>query len=116
MRVFAGELEGRDLVATPWTPSPYAADEDGIVRPEFVWAALDCPTYFATYLREELALSFLVRQSVEIHAPVRAGAEHVAIAWPLEVEGRKRHAGAALLSAAGEVLASGRAMLVEPGD
>ena len=47
--VFAGAVEGRELVASPWTPPPWTADADGRVRPEFVWAVLDCPTYFALY-------------------------------------------------------------------
>lgn len=33
---------------------------------------------------------------------------------PLESDGRKRHAGAAVLSAGGEILAVSRALLVEP--
>src|SRR4029450_365875 len=45
--VFAGEVEGRQLVASPWTPPSWTADTAGRVLPEFVWAVLDCPTYFA---------------------------------------------------------------------
>lgn len=112
--VFAGPVEGRELVATPWTPPAWSADEDGAVRPEFVWAALDCPTYFASHLEGELTLSFLVRQRVELRAPVRAGQEHVVIAWPLGTEGRKRLAGAAVISADGETLAVAEALLLEP--
>jgi len=112
--VFAGEVQGRGLVASPWTPPAWTAGEDGAVRPEFVWAALDCPTYFASYLGAEPALAFLVRASAEVDAPVPAGEEHVVIGWPLRAEGRKRTAASALLSAAGEVLARCEVMLVEP--
>jgi hypothetical protein len=113
--VFAGEVEGRGVVATPWIPPPWAANEDGNVRPEFVWAVLDCPTYFATYNdAEELPLAFLARLTARIDAPVRAGAEHVVIAWPIGADGRKRSAGSAVLSAEGEVLASAQALLIEP--
>ena len=112
--VFAGPVEGRELVATPWTPPAWAAGDDGAVRPEFVWAALDCPTYFACHLEGELTMSFLVRQRAELLAPVRAGEEHVVIAWPIEAEGRKRLAGAAVLSAEGEALAAAEALLIEP--
>jgi len=111
--VFAGRVEGRELVATPWTPPDWSAGEDGAVRPEFVWAALDCPTYFASHLEGELSLSFLVRQRAELLQPVRAGAEQVVIAWPIEGDGRKRRAGAAVLSAAGETLARAEALLIE---
>jgi len=112
--VFAGPVEGRDLVASPWTPPEWAAGAAGEVRPEIVWAVLDCPTYFAAYPGEDMPLSMLVRQSTEIHRPVAAGAEHVVIAWPIEIDGRKRHAGSAVLSAEGEVLATARVLMVEP--
>ena len=38
----------------------------------------------------------------------------VVIAWPLEVDGRKRRAGSAVLSADGETLAVARALMIEP--
>jgi hypothetical protein len=56
----------------------------------------------------------LVRQRGTIHAPIAAGEEHVVIAWPIERVGRKRLAGAAVLSASGETLASCDALLIEP--
>ena len=113
--VFAGSVEGRDVVATPWTPPDWAANGRGHVRREFVWAALDCPTYFALYDdREELPLSFLARLNARIDAPIRAGVEHVVMAWPIEYDGRKHHAGCAVLSAEGEPLAVAQALLVGP--
>jgi len=112
--VFAGVVEGRDLVASPWTPRDWTAGEEGRVHPEFVWAVLDCPTYFAVYRGPELPLSFLGRMSARIDAPVVAGDEHVVIAWPLELDGRKRHAGAAVLSREGAPLAVARALMIEP--
>jgi len=112
--VFAGEVAGRELVASPWTPPEWTADAAGHVRPEFVWAVLDCPTYFALYTSGELPMSVLARLTVRIDAPVVAGDEHVVIAWPLERDGRKRHAGAAVLSADGDALAVAHALLIEP--
>jgi hypothetical protein len=111
--VFAGQVEGGDLVASTWTPPAWAGD-DGEVRPEFVWAALDCPTYFACHLEGELTLSMLVRQRAEVRAPVKVGEEHVVMAWPISVDGRKRLAGAAVLSAEGETLAAAEALMIEP--
>ncbi|HLL86779.1 MAG TPA: hypothetical protein VK387_05670 [Thermoleophilaceae bacterium] len=114
--VFAGPVEGRELVASPWTPPDWTADSKGHVLPEFLWAALDCPTYFALYPSGELPLSVLARLTARVDAPVAVGEEHVVIAWPLEAEGRKRHAGAAVLSAEGETLAVAHALLIEPRD
>jgi hypothetical protein len=110
--VFAGTVEGRDLVASPWIPPPWTADDSGAVAPEFIWAVMDCPTYFAVY-PDTRPLSFLGRMTALIDSPVIAGQEHVVISWPLELDGRKRHAGAAVLSAEGDVLAVARALLIE---
>jgi hypothetical protein len=112
--VFAGAVAGRDVVASPWVPPEWAADGGGTVRPEFIWAALDCPTYFALY-PDSYPLSFLARMSVRIDGPVRAGEEHVVMAWPIEKDGRKHHAGAAVLSAGGETLAVAQALLIDTG-
>jgi hypothetical protein len=116
MGVFAGPVEGRALVASPWTPPAWATDPAGAVRAEVVWGALDCPTYFAAYLEhpEPLPPAVLARIAGRVEAAVRAGEEHVVIAWPIEAEGRKRRAGSAVLSADGEVLARAEALLVEP--
>jgi hypothetical protein len=111
--VFAGTVDGRQLVASPWTPAPWTAGDSGQVLPEFIWAVMDCPTYFAIY-RETRPLSFLGRMIARIDAPVAVGAEHVVIAWPISADGRKHQAGAAVLSADGEVLAAARALMIEP--
>jgi hypothetical protein len=112
--VFAGAVEGRQLVASPWTPPSWTADSAGRVLPEFVWAVLDCPTYFAAYMSGELRMSVLARLAARIDAPIVAGEEHIVIAWPIETDDRKRHAGSAVLSPGGEALAVARALQIEP--
>jgi hypothetical protein len=112
--VFAGAVDGRQLVASPWTPRSWTADAAGAVLPEFVWAVLDCPTFFASYLDEDLPVSVLARLTARIDAPIAAGAEHVVAAWPIDTDARKRHAGSAVLSPDGEALAVARALLIEP--
>jgi hypothetical protein len=107
--VHAGEVPGRGLVASPWTPPDWAADEAGNVRAEFVWAALDCPATFAA-----AALGVLARFAVRIEGPVAAGREHVIIGWSLGAEGRKQHAGSAAFTSGGDLLAASRALLIVP--
>ena len=75
---------------------------------------VDCPTYFAVYTDGELPMSFLGRMATRIDAPVTAGEQHVVIAWPIGVDGRKRHAGAAVLSGEGVPLAGAEALMIEP--
>jgi hypothetical protein len=91
------------------------ADEGGVVAPEFVSAVLDCPTYFALY-DDPTTLSFLARLAVRIDGPIRAGVEHIVIAWPIAFDGRKHHAGAAVLDAEGRPLAVARALLIAARD
>lgn len=115
--VHAGPIEGRDLVASPWTPPIWTAGSDGAsVRPEIVWAVLDCPTYFAAYrdAPDPLPISLLARFTARLDAPIRIGEPHVVIGWPIAVEGRKRHAASAIFTPAGETLAVARALVIEP--
>jgi hypothetical protein len=111
--VFPGPVAGTDLVAAPWTPPDWAADADGAVRPEFVWAALDCPGYFAVHGTEPI-VAFLARQQSQIIAPPRAGVEHVVVGRPLGRSGRKGFAATAILDPAGAVLAHSEQLLIVP--
>jgi hypothetical protein len=111
--VFAAHVPGRDVVASPWTPPAWAAGTTGSVAAEHVWAAMDCPTYFAAHIGRPNGMSVLARMSARVHAPVVAGAEHVVVAWPLQADGRKHHAASAVLTAEGDVLAVARALWVD---
>jgi hypothetical protein len=107
-------VEGRDLVASPWTPPEWTAGPDGHVRPEFLWAVLDCPTYFALYAHDdELPMSVLGQMTARVDGTATPGDEHVVIAWPLGREGRKHRAGAAVLSPGGTPIAVAEALLIE---
>lgn len=113
--VFAGAVEGRRLVASPWTPPQWTAGEEGAVRPELIWAVLDCPTVFAAFLESEAEpIAYLVRMNAELRRPVPVDREHVVVAWPTWRDGRKHRAGSALFSASGEVLAVAEALMIEP--
>jgi hypothetical protein len=108
LAVYPGPVERRQgLVASTWTP-------DGDVRPEIVWAALDCPGGWAVddFQREGVLLG---RIEAQVGRLPTAGEPHVVVGWPLGEDGRKRHAGSALLTASGEVLAASRSTWIVPG-
>lgn len=115
MHIFAGPVAGTGTVASPWTPPAWTADEAGAVRPEFVWAALDCPAYFALH-DDGFTVAYLVRQQVEIASPPRAGTDYVVVGRPLERSGRKGIAATAVLDPGGDVLAHAEAIFVVPRD
>lgn len=102
-RVFPGPIApGR--VAASWTAAAEFGDRQGQVNPEFVWAALDCPGYFA--VQDAAGLALLGRMGVVIHHPVPVEAPLIVHAWALGSEGRKHRAGTSLHNAAGQLLAA----------
>jgi hypothetical protein len=106
LRVFAGAVEGREgIVASPWTPRE--------VRPEIVWAALDCPSGWAVddFSREGVLLG---RMACGIHEMPTLGKPHVILGWRLGEDGRKRYAGSGLYTADGRLLAVARSTWIVP--
>jgi len=107
LRVLPGQVEGAEtgVVACTWTPHANFADVDGVVSPAVVWAALDCPGYFAWVEREGRHGALLGTMTGEVVAPVKAGVEYVVVAWPILKDGRKELAGTALFDAEGRLMA-----------
>jgi hypothetical protein len=121
LRIFTGPLSpGEDAHAGTWTPDPSLADARGAVRPEVVWASLDCPTSGPVGNQPDpdgtVRPIVLARLAADLRAPVEAGHEHVVMAWRIAADGRKRHSGSALFTADGELLASARALWIELRD
>ena len=112
LRVFPGPL-GDGRFAAGWTPDPSLAQADGMVRPECVWAALDCPTSAPLANFGEGPPIVLARLTASLAAPVRAGERHVLVSSAIGREGRKREAACSLLDREGRTLASSRALWIE---
>jgi hypothetical protein len=113
LELFTGPVEDWSLLACPWEPADDLLDTTGQVRPELVWAALDCPGYFAA-IGSELRLALLGELYAELRSPVPGGEPLVAFSWPIGEDGRKLYAGAAVATAAGEVLACSRSTWILP--
>lgn len=102
-RIFPGPVaEGR--VAASWTAAAEFADAEGKVRDEFVWAALDCPGYFAVQRAAGLAL--LGRMGVVIHRRIPSEQPLIVQGWAIGSEGRKHRAGTSLHDSSGRLLAA----------
>ena len=110
LRIFPGRVGTSDVVAAPWTPDESLRGADGTVDRRYVWAALDCPSYFGL---PTAPLALLGRLTASIEALPEVGEPLVAIGWPIEVEGRKSFAGSALANREGEILARAAATWIE---
>lgn len=107
--IYPGPLDDLSQVCTPWRPFPELANEQGMIRTEFIWSALDCPSYFGAFIGYEntpALLGRMVMQTFETHIPVDQ--QYIITAWPQEYDGRKRYGGSALFSQAGKCLALSR--------
>ncbi len=98
LRIFAGSVPGTNVLAAPWRPDASLDDGQGHVRPEFIWAALDCPGYFAT-CNPRIAL--LGEFAANVDRVPEIDEACVVIGWPIGVDGRKHHAGTALFDSSG---------------
>jgi hypothetical protein len=118
LRIFAGPESGHGprgrIRVAGWTPDPTFLDEDGRLRPEFVWSALDCPGGWALAGPGNTGTL-----QVEIREPVDGRRPLIVMGWRADppaprAGSRRRYAGTALFDANGRLLALGAAIWVAP--
>lgn len=105
LRIFPGrapDAASEELVAAPFVTHP-SFTRDGEVAPEVLWAALDCPGYFAVAAPGEAAV--LGRITAVVERAVAAGEALVSVGLPLGREGRKLQAASVLFDSVGGVVA-----------
>ena len=101
--IFPGSLDGTKTMAATWEPDTTVSDSDGVVPPEIVWSALDCPSGFP-YI-EPKGLVILGRLAVKRIETVRRGERYVVLGWPTGQDGRKRYSSSALYTESGKLCA-----------
>jgi hypothetical protein len=112
LRIFAGPLPERGLVAAPWVPDSSLDAGDGKVRAEFMSAALDCPGYYAVAPDDRMLL--LAELTAHVDRRVHIGESCTVIGWQIAVDGRKHEAGTALFDGEGELCGRARALWIAP--
>lgn len=115
-----GAVTDNSLLACIWELRDDAFDNAGKLRPEIVWAALDCPGYFAAMegnLRPALLGELVGELGSELlegaRSPVQKGAPLLVYSWPLGSEGRKYYGGTAITDAAGTLLGRSHSTWIE---
>lgn len=107
LRIFAGRSGAGNAVSAGWTPAAELADADGKVSVEYLWAALDCPGYFA--VREAAGLALLGRMRAVLHRRPASRDPLIVTGWPIASDGRKHHVGTALFDEQGGLVAAAQA-------
>jgi len=114
LRIFAGPIPERGLVAAPWVPDASLDRGDGKVRAEFMSAALDCPGYYAVAPDDRMML--LAELTAHVDRLVYVGESCTVVGWPSGGSGRKHEAGTAIYDGKGELCGRARALWIEPRD
>jgi hypothetical protein len=109
--IYPGDSPHRDVAVAEWVPGEELAAEDGHVDQRYLWAALDCPSYFG--IGEERPLALLARLAAQIERPVMPGERLSLTAWSLGREGRKHFSATAMHDGAGDLVAVARALWIE---
>ncbi len=108
LRIFAGPWG--EQVASPWTPDASLRDPDDLVATPFVWAALDCPGFFA--VQDQSGPALLGRITAAITRRPRVSERLIVTGWRIGGEGRKHVAGTAIHDLDGRRLAAAEAVWI----
>lgn len=102
LRIFCGQLDDAETAATIWTPHETFAGDDGLVRDEIIWSALDCPGGFSL---PDVDRALLGEMNANILTRPPVGEPLIIASWRTGGKGRKHFAGTALYTPEGELLA-----------
>ncbi len=110
--IFPATYGDSGIVIAPWLPDDSLGDGEGRVCGQFMWAALDCPGWFAA--TNEARTMLLGQIAVHVDRRVHVAESCVIAGWKLSQEGRKHIVGTALYDDDGEPCARAIATWIEP--
>jgi hypothetical protein len=121
LRIFPGPMSDTvrpqggspPLLAAPWVADESLDGGDGKVRPEFMWAALDCPGGWLA-IAPQGRVVLLGEFAAHVDRRVHIGERCVVIGWRTGGEGRKHETGTALFDEDQVLCAYARATWIEP--
>jgi hypothetical protein len=109
LRIFPGRVEGRKVAAAPWRPTVDLCTDD-VVEARFVWAALDCPSWFGfASFADDVPPILLGRMTATLQRRPELEERCVIVGWSLGREGRRIECGSMLLGKDGEAIAHAKA-------
>lgn len=111
--LFTGRHPDTGHAMARWSPAADLADKDGLVAPRYIWAALDCPSYFTLDQHSRVAL--LAGLEAEISRRPAPGEDLTVTGWTLAHDGRKHHSASVIHDAGCHAIAVAKALWVDVG-
>ncbi|MFP4511703.1 MAG: hypothetical protein ACLFRV_02010 [Acidimicrobiales bacterium] len=108
-----GPLLGHPSLATTFVVRDDLAPDGGALAPSVVWAAMDCPGWYAGCDGQMALLGSMTAQQF---APMRPGDEVIVQSWKRGVDGRKVRVGVALRDGHGSVVAASHSIWIMTPD
>lgn len=109
--IFSGRHPESGYAVADWVPASDLGDRSGLVEARYLWAALDCPSYFTFDLHDRVAL--LANMSADIARRPATGERLTVTGWTLGHDGRKHHSASVIHDGNGEVVALAKALWVD---
>lgn len=109
--IYTGDVEGFRGVTDVWMPDVAFADENGLMPPEIIWAAMDCPSYFS--IPGEAKPALLGSMTAAVNSQPAAGEPVIVASWHERSDGRKHYTGTALFTQDGDCLAQADTLWIE---
>jgi hypothetical protein len=111
LAIYPGPIAERRIVASTWLPDPTLGEiGSDNVRPEFVWSALDCPSWHGVNSFHGGAFfGLLGRLTAKIESVPKVGERCVVIGWEIGLEKRKLFGGSAVFGEDGRRIGAARA-------
>lgn len=110
LHICGGFDPSSQIAADHWVPAEDLADADGLIAARYLWAALDCPSFFGAGIGT--GMSLLAGLAAAMQRRPAPGEALRVTGWPIYHDGRKHHAGSVMHDAQGRVIAVARALWV----
>jgi hypothetical protein len=104
--LFPGPIAKDDwsLLACTWNVKDNCLKDNGLLKHEFIWAALDCPSYYGIFA-DVPKVALLGELELKIVKDPTITSPLIIWCWPIKEDGRKKYGGSALATAEGEIIA-----------
>lgn len=111
--IYSGNHPATGHALAAWVPNADLVDADGLVAIRYLWAVLDCPSYFG--LKHHHRVALLAGMAAKIIRRPAPGEDLAVTGWAIDHDGRKHHAGSVIHDADGQAIAMARALWVDVG-